>query len=216
MQRRFIYPLLGLVLAVGLASAAVSEDTKPGGKTDSRESGKSGASKDKFRAGRDLPAFTSEREAAALTFIGLHHAEMAELLRQLKGTDLAEYRREIRVLFRSSEHLADLKDKDAELYELELRGWILDSRIRLLAARLSMAASESVEQELRQALSEQIDVRIAQQTLTRRRLESRLADMNSQIEKLEQSRDEQIERRMKSLLSGKPPRAKSTGKNRDE
>lgn len=207
-------PLLGLSLAVALVSAALSEDS-PTANSETRQGGKANG-KDKSRPGRDLPAFTSEREAAALTFIGLHHPEMAELLRQLKGTNPAEYKREIRVLFRSSETLADLHDSDPELYELELKAWILDSRIRLLAARLSMAHSDSIERELRQALSEQIDVRVAQHTLTRRRLESRLADLDSQIERLEKNRDEQIEKRMKSLLSGKNPRGKAANKNRDE
>jgi len=204
-------PLLGLSLAVALVSAAISDESPQTSKSPGFD-----AKSEKSRAARELPAFTSEREAAALTFIGLHHPEMAELLRQLKSTTPAEYKREVRVLFRSSETLAELRERDPELYELELRAWILDSRIRLLAARLSMAPSESVEQELRQALSEQIDVRIAQQTLTRRRLESRLADLNMQIERLEENRDEQIEKRMKSLLSGKYPRGKSASKNRDQ
>jgi len=207
---------LALVVAVGsLAVGDESQQPAPKSESSKSESSKSAApaGKEKGRPGRELPGFTSEREAAALTFIGLHHPEMAELLRQLKGSSPAEYKREIRVLFRSSENLAELQEKDPEQYVLELKAWILDSRIRLLAARLSMAPSEALEQELRQALSDQIDVRIAQQTLTRDRMQARIKDMNSQIERLEATREEQIQRRIKSLVSGKGPRPKAA-KNR--
>ncbi|MBI3465636.1 MAG: hypothetical protein HY000_21675 [Planctomycetes bacterium] len=215
MRCKGLVPLFAAAVAAAVVSAALSEELSTTTKPDAVDSGKAG-SKEKTRPGRELPAFTSEREAAALTFISLHHPEMAELLRQLKGTSPAEYKREIRVLFRSSESLAELKDKDPELYDLELQAWVLDSRIRLLAARLSMTPSESVEQELRQALSEQIDVRIAQQTLTRSRLAARLAELDTQIERLEANRDEQIQRRVKSLLNGKVPRGKEDAKNRDD
>jgi len=213
MRCKSLVPLIAAAVAVVIASVAASDESSTTARPNPAAGSKASPSKAKSRPARDLPAFTSEREAAALTFISLHHPEMAELLRQLKGTSSAEYKREIRVLFRSSETLAELRDKDPEMYDLELKDWILDSRIRLLAARLSMSPSESVEQELRQALSEQIDVRIAQQTLTRRRLATRLAELDTQIERADTNRDDQIERRVKSLLSGKNRRSKADSKN---
>jgi hypothetical protein len=215
------HSLWGALLALAIVAPAVGQDTRGDDlqksvKPDIGDTGKTLVGKDRQRFNRDLPAFTGEREAAALTFISVHHPEMAELLRQLKGTNPAEYRREVRVLFRSSETLAELKDSDAELYELELKAWVLDSRIRLLAARLSMTQSDAIERELRQALSDQIDIRVALHHVTRQRIEARLAELDTQIGRLEQSRDEQIERRMKLLLSGKPVRGKPAAKNREK
>ena len=45
-------------------------------------------------------------------------------------------------------------------------------------------------------------------------MESRIKDMTSQIERLEANREEQIQRRIKSLVGGKAPRAKPAAKNR--
>ncbi len=46
------------------------------------------------------PAFTPEREAAALSFVKQHHPELEELLSQLKSGNRPEYRRAINELFR--------------------------------------------------------------------------------------------------------------------
>lgn len=104
------------------------------------------------------PAFTPEREAAALSFVRQHHPELEDLLAQLKSGNRAEYRRVTNELFFASERLTQSQERDPLKYELDLRLWKIDSRIRLLAARLAMNESDLLQGELKELLVEKIDV----------------------------------------------------------
>jgi hypothetical protein len=147
-----------------------------------------------------LPAFTPEREAAALTFARRNHPELADLLAQLKTTNHNEYERAIRELFQTSETLADTKVRDPQRYDVDLRGWIVQSRIRLLAARISMARSPALESELKAALNEQLDVRIQHLTLERDRLAGRVQKLDSDIAAARAGRDQDVEKRLHRLV----------------
>src|ERR1700719_964914 len=95
---------------------------------------------------------TPEREAAAITFVRQHHAELVDLLNQLKESKPAEYQAAIRELFQTSERLAPLSEQAPPRYELELEAWKVKSRIQLLAARSTMSGDKSFEDQLHAAL----------------------------------------------------------------
>ena len=77
---------------------------------------------------------------------------------------------------------------------MELEAWKLNSRIRLLVARLTMSPDPKIEDELRQALVQQIGLRKAALNDERERLENRMAELKEQLKKL----DEQQATRWKS------------------
>src|SRR5690242_13764878 len=62
---------------------------------------------------------TPEREAAVLTFVQRNHAELADLLAALKTNDPQQYERAIRDIFRTTERLAQIQERDPLQYELE-------------------------------------------------------------------------------------------------
>lgn len=146
---------------------------------------------------RELPSFTQEREAAALTFLRAHHNELADLLTQLKKHNKSEYQQAIRELFRSSERLAQWQEKNPKKYETELALWKLNSRIQLLLAQLSMASDPAVEQQLRQAITEQIEIRRQELLAEKERLSARLSELDQE---LSLSSAERIDERLQSLL----------------
>ncbi len=123
------------------------------------------------------------------------------MLDQLKLNDVAEYQRAIRELFHSSEKLAQVQERNPKRYPMELEAWKLNSRIRLLVARLTMSPDPKVEDELRQALVQQIGQRKASLTEERERLESRIVELKEQLDKLDQQQTKSVEQRMARLLS---------------
>ena len=148
-----------------------------------------------------ISGFTEEREAAAMTFVRMNHPELATLLDQLKLNDIAEYQRAIRELFHSSEKLADLQERNSKRYPMELEAWKLNSRIRLLVARLTMSPDPKIEDELRQALLQQIGLRKAALNDERERLETRVTELKEQLQKLDKQQTMSVEQRMARLLS---------------
>lgn len=153
----------------------------------------------------ELPAFTPEREAAALSFVEQNHSELLALLKQLNSKkNRKEYERAVRELFRASESLAATYERDPERYAFDLQLWKLESRIRLIAARYAMAREpqmqESLKSELRTALNEQLDVRIARSELERSRALKRIERMDAMLEKMRDQGPALVERTLQRLI----------------
>ena len=142
---------------------------------------------------------TPEREAAAITFVRQHHPELVDLLNQLKETKPAEYQTAIRELFQTSERLAQLREQDPQRYELELAAWKTKSRIQLLAARSTMSADKSFEDQLHAALVEQADIRLKLMKLERDRIADRLEKLDKSIEQYQASQATEIRAAIRSL-----------------
>ena len=129
---------------------------------------------------------TPGREAAALKFAQLHHPELERLLARLENNNPAEYRRAIRKLYQDSERLARTAERSPDRHELELDAWKLDSRIRLLVARMSMSSDiEKLDSQLQALLQERVDLRLRQLRAERERIESRLARVTESIDEIE-------------------------------
>ena len=83
---------LGVALALG---GMVRADDEPANPTKKKET---------------LPAFSEEREAAALHFVNKHVPELKPILEKLKAADAGKYRTEIREIFQVTEWLSDLQE----------------------------------------------------------------------------------------------------------
>lgn len=147
-------------------------------------------------------AITPEREAAVMTFVQLNHPELAELLTHLKSSQTREYEQAIRELFRASERLAATQDRDQQQYQLELAVWTAQSKIQLISARLKMNDSATLRDELKSLLEQQLSARIALLSFERAKITQRMEKIDQQIENLEASREEMIERQLEFLTRG--------------
>jgi hypothetical protein len=154
-------------------------------------------------------AVTPEREAAVKTFVARNHPELTSLLDLLKANQPKEYERAIRELYRVSEKLATIQERDSELYDLELQAWQVQSRIQLLVARLKMADSEDVRRELKEALGEQLKARAGLLRHERERVAERLQRIDRDLDRLEGNPQDWIDKQFAALV--KNTRA---GKNR--
>ena len=193
---RFIFPLA----AVLVACAAVYLSGQDAGQTDSpaaKAAPKSGAK------GKKAPlAFTPEREAAALNFVERNHAELVDLLDHLKASQPKQYEQAIKEIYRVTERLAAIQERDPLLYDLEVKLWTAQSRVQLLAARLKMGDRESIKNELREALAIQIDARLEVLKHQKQQATERLAKMESDISRLEGNKQKDIERQLETLARG--------------
>jgi hypothetical protein len=136
----------------------------------------------------------AEREQAAMALVREHHPDLVELLQRLKTTKEKDYRQAVRELYRDSQRLENFRQHDADRYALELRAWQLASRIRLLTAKLSLEDRPELEEELKTALAEQADVRLAIKKLERDRVALRLSKLDEEIATLTARREEELER----------------------
>ena len=146
------------------------------------------------------PTFTPEREAAALAFVSAHHRELLKVLEQLKGMQLSEYESAIRQLFQTSEQLSRTKDQDEVRYNLDLEDWKIKSRIQLQVARAGLSEEESLDEQLRDLLLKQADVRLAKVNLERERAMERLKKVEAQSAKLKEDRDADVEKQFTNLM----------------
>jgi len=153
----------------------------------------------------ELPAFTKEREAAALTFVRTHHGELGDLLVRLKQHNRMEYEKAIRELFRASERLAQMQEKNPARYETDLQHWKLNSRIQILAARLAMADDPAVRRELREVLAEQAELKRQQLQAERDRMAFRLEEINRELQK---DMAVSVEERLEQLVQGTRERSR--------
>jgi hypothetical protein len=151
-----------------------------------------------------------------VTFAQKHHPELAELLARLKASYPEQYTKALRELDKTRTRLDKARETDADRYAILLREWQLDSRVRLLAARLTMSTSEELETELRQALTERHDVRLQLLTYDREKSKTRLVKVDEQIAEHVQNREVSIDREFdrikKSAELRKKPAAKPTSK----
>lgn len=145
------------------------------------------------------PGFTPEREAAALSFVRQHHPELGDLLAQLKPGNRREYQRAINELFFASEKLTQTQERDPLKYDLDLQAWKIDSRIRLLAARIAMSDNDLLEAELKELLVEKVDVQLALQLLERERVSSRLEKLDATIERLRKQRENEAQKSLSKI-----------------
>lgn len=205
MNHRVITFSIMLLIAFGaLANSSRADDSAD--KAAARA--KAVAKVEKVAARVQAPAaIPAEREAAALAFARENHPELASLLDGLKKNSSKEYQAALLDLDRAVERLAKMKEKSPERHATELADWKITSRIRLLAARLTMSPDPTVEAELRVALRERLEMRLSAQRVERDRLQVRVSKLDQQIAEMESKADATVEKQfleLKKTLPAKP------------
>jgi len=205
MRRRLRINVTGAAGLLCLAGAVLAQQTgekSPSGTAAQVKTGQNAQN-------AELPSFTPEREAAALTFAGLHHPELATLLEQLKSSNPKGYRSAVQELFAQSERLARLQTRTPERYETELALWKLDSRIRLRIARSAMGDADEAREELKALLLERNDLRLSLLRQDRERQAARLEKLDASIRQMEQNREQAADNELQRLLNNARNRVKN-------
>jgi hypothetical protein len=186
-----------VVLALASVVVAQSQSGAPAAPNSAPPRGSGNAKKDKARPPL---AVTPEREAAVMTFVQRNHAELADLLASLEASQPQEYERAVREIFRTTERLALVQERDPLQYELEIAVWTAQSRAQLLVARLNMGESDELKRQLRAALDAQADAKLALLKHERQKVADRLAKMDREIANFEGDREDVLERQLQVLM----------------
>ncbi len=192
----FTLPLLADKDAKDKASTAKKSSEKSPDKRSSDSKNSSEAKKRAARKSVPLP----EREAAALTFVRKHHDDLGQLLVYLKENNPGAYRQAILDLYRTSQRLAQYHDRgDNERYNLELKVWQARSRIQLIVANMKMGQSDDLKAQLKDALREQIELKVQILQHDRQRWAERIAKLDEQLDQLTKDRESEIDKQVRLL-----------------
>lgn len=191
-----------VMAAVGFASLLFAEEQPPKSDPPGKPAAKSQAKK---------AVFTPERESVAIAFAKSNHPELAELLGNLQTMNRGQYETAVAVLATQAENLAAILRRDADMHALALKEWKAQSRVNVLAARITHmdgSSREAAEGELRTLLGEQSDLKISRKELEVKRTAEQLKKAEDQLQKLKSDRDswiaQQVKRWMKSKEKSKP------------
>jgi len=141
----------------------------------------------------------AEREKRAIEFAKLHHPELAKLIQRLKKHKPREYKRAIRDLDNTLTKLDRFKNRDSERYRLTLERWEVDSRIRLLAARVSVMGSSDDKSELKSLLKQRVDLQLELLRHDQKMAEKRLDKIENSIKEIEQNREAFLDAELKKI-----------------
>jgi hypothetical protein len=148
-----------------------------------------------------------------LAFADKHHPELGKLLRTLEDSQPKEFRSAINDLNKTRDRLVRSQERTPDRYPLELKEWQLESRIRLLAARMAMGSDDGLEDQIRKALKERREIRMKLLKHEESRLRDRLERIDRQLEALEKSSDGSIDTELAALRKSALGGGKSGGGN---
>ncbi len=152
-------------------------------------------------AKKEKPTVSAKRKEELLAFVQEHHSELAPLLDQLETSNALRYRQAIRGLNRTVSRLEAVKKRRPDRYPLALKHWILESRISVTAAKLSLNESDEVRAELESLVTELqsntlIRLKKEQETLGQRQKKTQ-----ARIQEIESNGPKLIEQKIKQLTA---------------
>ena len=151
------------------------------------------------RSASAQPPVTRQQERRIRAFVQEHHPQLASVLAHLEANRPNEYQRALQDLNKHRERVLQWRTRDPERYALELKQWKLQSRAQLLAARLSMANQQELEDELRELVREQVATRLEILRREHQRIVQREARLEEQIQQMEENRERFVEGQLKAL-----------------
>lgn len=155
-----------------------------------------------------------KEEQQVLSFVGTHQPKLLELMEFLKEKQPAQYAQAQREMSRSRSRLENLAKRDQDMYAIELELWQIRSRLRLLAAEISVAP-ESKQEKLNTTLAQLLEKEFAQDLarlkLQRERTAKQLEQFDQQISQRESEHSAQVEkmlRQWKNRIAQQKPQSK--------
>lgn len=142
----------------------------------------------------------AKEERRVLSFVATHQPKLLELMEFLKQKHPAQYEQALREMSRSRTRLENLAKRDLDMYAIELELWQIRSRLRLLAAEISVAP-EAKQEKLNATLAQLVEKEVAQDLarlkLQRERTAKQLEQFDQQIVQRESEHSAQIEKMLK-------------------
>jgi len=161
------------------------------------------------------PSLTAEEEQQALGFARSQHPELLPLLEKLQEDNPNEFRKALTDLHRAGQKLHRMADQNPERYALSLALWNVQSRINLLAARMVREVEGTHDETLKPLLAERRRLRIELLQFDRTRAAERVANLDVQLNQLQQDPDGDIEKELSKLKQNAAHQARAAKMNRE-
>ena len=141
---------------------------------------------------KDAQEGSEDTDKAVLDFVKEHQPKLADLLSFLKKKKSKDYNEAMRESRKVRDRLLSIKERDPDMYAVELDIWKNSAQIRLLAAAVS-AKSNQLSHDDRARLEELIkyenELTIKRLNLEKARLESRLNQLSQQLTRRQEQAD---------------------------
>ncbi len=201
MSTRFIFGwrfsaamLVVLSLALCGTSLVIAQQPKNPATAISSDASNKDALEKADKAEKDL-AKLRQRESVTWGFVMQHHPELGEVLSRLKLTSSEQYERAVRDIYGTWDRLERMKKDRPRRAELELQLWVIDSRIRLLAARMSVTIDNQYERELKKILNEQVETKLKLLEVEREENIARVKSTEANIARAKDNKSKDIDNR---------------------
>ncbi len=128
-----------------------------------------------------LVKLTVDQEENALKFARQNHAELANLLEQLRKRSPTAFHRGTREVHLASQRLERFREKSPARFEMELKNWKVTSEIQLLTAKWAISKSPKLEKQIQVLLRQRQQSKIDRLRSERDKLAERLEQLDRQI-----------------------------------
>ena len=196
--RRMVGVALMLLLASGLTPRVRAD--QPGSASTADSSSKQSADAQEAEALAN-PSSDERADAAVLEFVKLHQPEMAELITFLKKKQPNDYKEAMRESRKVRDRLLAIKQRDSDLYEVELAIWNNSAQLRLWAASVSAKNKKLRDDDrskLKELLMRENDLTVQKLTLEKARAEARLNQLDQQLSRRQEQADSSLSKSMKT------------------
>lgn len=155
-------------------------------------------------------------------FVKEHHAELDQLLDRLQKDSPVEYAKAIDETRGIAERVARYQNRMPKRAEYEIARWKVDSRVRLLTARMVSLMAEPVEGvehpdleaarvQLHELAEQRVQLEIDRIEADRRALTERLKSLESQAERFNSDRQAVVDKQFQTLTKSVESAARKRG-----
>jgi len=152
----------------------------------------------------EVPGLTARQQGDIKRFVRKNHPEIMKLLKRLQERHPNAYVNAMNSIAVSYRRLKNIEKNSPGRYDAALKRWTVRSRIKLLSARIAIKDTPERQQELKELVAEQIDLRIAQLQDEQARVVQRMEKIDKRLSRLatetESDREALIAREMKTAI----------------
>lgn len=156
-----------------------------------------------------------ERESLALKFVEVHDPALAGLLQVLKAMKPKEYDTAINEITKVRKRLEQLQSRDKPLYEVDLEGWKLQSKIDMMMARAVAKEQTLDEKALRELVKKRHENQVNRLRIEQDNLKTREKQIQESLERLQNNESERLDQQVSALIKkvdAKKPKNKRNDK----
>jgi hypothetical protein len=156
-----------------------------------------------------------ERESLALKFVEAHDPALANLLQVLKAMKPKEYDTAINEITKVRKRLEQLQSRDKPLYEVDLEGWKLQSKIDMMMARAVAKEQTLDEKALRELVKKRHENQLKRLRVEQYNLQTREKQIKESLERLQSNESDRLDQQVSALIKkvdAKKPKSKRNDK----